>query len=168
VVSWLVHTQDEERQVTRLQVDPEPRTALADAARDVSGFPRLAASAPGYHPWLLMAMLGEQQISFAADCAGAFYRGLETVGRVQEQAAHQALELHERAAILSRQAADPTRLVTLPWMLLIADLDAGRRFWQTLCRESVDQLTALQQCVARYVATEQQVGAALLPQLADD
>lgn len=153
--------------MTRPQAHPGSRTALSETAGDVPGFPRLAASAPGCHPWLLMAMLGEQQIGFAADCAGAFYRGLETVGRVQEQAAHQALELHDRAAALSRQTVDPSRLMALPWLLMMADLDAGRRFWQTLCRESVDQLAALQQCVARYVATEQRVGAALLPQLAD-
>jgi hypothetical protein len=133
---------------------------------EVPDFNLLSASAPGCHPWLLLAALGEKQIGFAADCAGTVLKGLETLGRVQEQVAHGAVVRHQRAMAITRQAAEPARLMALPWALLMVDLDAANRYWQALARATIDQVATLQQCVSRHLAEEQQVGAGLLPRLA--
>ncbi len=153
--------------MTSAKAAPATRRAVMPAPDDgMTMFPRFAAGAVGFHPWLLLSMLGERQIRFSADCARAMFQGLETVGRIQEQVARQAVTRHERVAALSRQAADPASLAMLPWILLLADVDAASHLWQALMHETLEQATFLQGRVTRHLADEQQVGVALLPQLA--
>lgn len=152
--------------MTRAPASGNPPPGITPDDTDaLPGFPRLAASAAGFHPWLLLAMLGEQQVAFASDCARAMLHGLETLGKVQEQVAQQTMLLHERAATASRQAPDLHSLAMLPWTLLLADVTAATRFWGAVGQEAVDQAASLQRRVSRYLADEQQVGVALLPQL---
>ncbi len=113
----------------------KPRTAPAAAATD--------------NGWSTAGDLPRQQLSAATETACAMFRGFEAMRRIQEQAAHEALEHYARATALIRQTDDPKRLMEIQAELLRFDLDGSARYWQQLGAAAVDMQREMMGCCAQ-------------------
>ncbi|MGH8831055.1 MAG: phasin family protein [Polaromonas sp.] len=97
------------------------RPASTQKARDIN-----------LNPWNLLADLGRQQLTVANECASALFRGNEAMGKIQQDAAHQASE-HLATAVKKLQgpcqAAD---LLAIQSELLRVNLQGVGQYWQQL------------------------------------
>lgn len=101
--------------------------------------------------WNAANELPRQQLSLAAESACAMFRGFETMRRIQEKAAHQALEHYARAAEQIRQADEPGRLMEIQADLLRFDLEGATQYWQQLGAAAVDMQREVMGCYAHLV-----------------
>jgi len=109
-----------------------------------------AAAAPEA-VWSAASDLPRQQLSAATESACAMFRGFEAMRRIQEQAAHEALEHYARATALIRQADDPNQLLEIQAELLRFDLDGSARYWQQLGAAAVDMQREMLGCCAHLI-----------------
>lgn len=114
--------------------------------------PRTAPAVATPEPvWNAASELPRQQLSAATESACAMFRGFEAMRRIQEQAAHDALEHYARATAQIREANDPNRLMEIQAELLRFDLDGSARYWQQLGAAAVDMQREMLGCCAHLI-----------------
>ena len=80
--------------------------------------------------WNFFSNLGREQYAIAMENACIWFRSRETLRQVQQQAAHQALIIHEAAAKELRDTSGPADLVTVQSDLMSFYLEGPSQYWQ--------------------------------------
>jgi hypothetical protein len=113
--------------------------------------------------WNAASDLPRQQMTLAAESACAMFRGFEAMRRIQERAAHEALEHYSRAVEQIRHTDEPNLLMEIQAELLRFDLEGATQYWQQLGAAAVDMQRELIGCCAHMVdnGTLQRVTSAL-------
>lgn len=101
--------------------------------------------------WTAASELPRQQLSLATESACAVFRGFEAMRKVQEQAAHQALQHYSRAAEKLKHAGEPAQLMEIQAELMRFDLEGATQYWQQLGAAAVDMQRELMECCTHMV-----------------
>lgn len=110
------------------------------------------ASAADFAPWNLLANLGRLQFALVADSASAMFRGAETIGKVQQQAAHQAAAHHESAAQRLRDPREPAELLAIESELLRFDMQGAAHYWQQISMTAWKTQLEMMGCASHLLA----------------
>jgi hypothetical protein len=100
------------------------------------------------------ADFGRQQAVVANEAACALFRGLEAIFKIQQQAAHAALERHAAAVHDLASGSDLGRVMATQAKLFNSDLAASMRYWEDLATASMEMHTELAGCAAHLVDSE--------------
>lgn len=76
--------------------------------------------------------LPRQQLTLATEGACAMFQGFEAMRRIQEKAAHEALEHYSNAAKRLKDSSDPAQLLEIQADLMRFDLDGATRYWRQI------------------------------------
>jgi hypothetical protein len=90
-----------------------------------------AAATPA-ETWNAALDLPRQQMTLATEGACAMFQGFESMRRIQEQAAHEALMHYTKAAQRLKEANDLAQLLEIQAELMRFDLDGATRYWQQI------------------------------------
>lgn len=101
-----------------------------------------------------LAEIPRQQAVVAAETACALFRGFESMRRIQEQAAHQALVRHGAVAEKLRSPLQPLELFALQANLARVDLDAAARYWQDLAAAALEMQTEMAGSCAHLISAD--------------
>ena len=88
--------------------------------------------------WNAASDLPRQQLSLATESACAMFRGFEAMRKIQEKAAHQALQHYSRAAEKLKEASEPAQLMQIQADLMRFDLESATQYWQQLGAVAAD------------------------------
>lgn len=110
--------------------------------------------APALAPWDWSLELARQQVAVATEGASTWFRGLQAMQRIQEQAAREASQRRAEVADKLRKPCTPTELLALQTELVRQDLDAATRYWQQVAGAAAELGTELCACGAHLVDTE--------------
>ena len=94
-------------------------------------------------PWNHLAEFQRQQIALATECASALFRGIESIRKTQQEAAHQASAHHASTTQKLRsteQAEDWLALMSAP---LCIDMEGAEKYWKQLAAASVQVQTEM-------------------------
>jgi hypothetical protein len=114
---------------------------------------REATPAPSA-PLDILADLGRQQMSVAADASCALLRGFENMRRIQQQAAHEASARHEAVAGKLHGACAPTDLLAMQATLLQQDWQGASRYWQDLAASALEMQVEMMGCASHLLDSE--------------
>ena len=120
---------------------------------------RKSAAARGAAPTQLtplgiLADLGRPQMCVAAEASGAMLRGLETMRRIQQEAAHDASVRHDAVAGKLHNARAPMDLMAMQAELLQADWQSANRYWQDLAGTAIEMQVEMMGCASHLVDSE--------------
>lgn len=101
--------------------------------------------------WSAASEVPRQQLTLAAESACAVFRGFEAMRKIQEKAAHQALQHYSRAAEQLKETSEPARLMQIQADLLRFDLEGATQYWQQLGAAAADMQRELMACCAHMV-----------------
>jgi class 3 adenylate cyclase len=116
------------------------------ATKRNSGSPATAPAASPEAAWDAASDLSRQQMTLAAESACAVFRGFESMRKIQEKAAHQALQHYSRAADKLREASGPAQLMQIQAELMRFDLEGATQYWQQLGAVAADMQRELMEC----------------------
>lgn len=111
-----------------------------------------AAAAPA--PASPLAELGRQQAAVAADVSCAMFRGFEAMRRIQQDAAHGAVERHDAAAKKLRGTSDAADVLAVQSELLVDGLQSAARYWQELAAAALEMHSEMLGCATRLVGSQ--------------
>jgi len=114
---------------------------------------REAAPAP-LAPLDFLTDLGRQQMCVAAEASTAMLRGIETMRRIQQQAAHDASARHEAVAAKLHDARAPADLMALQAGLLQADWQSASQYWQDLAGTVLEMQVEMMGCASHLVDSD--------------
>jgi len=114
---------------------------------------REAAPVP-FAPLGILVDLGRQQMCVAAEASGAMMRGLETMRRIQQEAAHDVAARHEALAGKMHDARAPADLLAMQAGLLQADWQSANRCWQDLAGTAIEMQVEMMGCASHLVDSE--------------
>lgn len=112
-----------------------------------------AAPAP-FAPLGIWADLGRQQMCVAAEASSAMLRGLETMRRIQQEAARDASTRHEAMAGKLHDARAPADLLAMQADLLQADWQSANRYWQDLAGTAIEMQVEMMGCASHLLDSE--------------
>lgn len=120
---------------------------------------------------VLAGDLPRQQLAIGTRSACAFFRGFESMRKIQQRTAHHALAQYQAAAERLRQPCNPVDVLMLQAELLRFDLDEAARYWQQLGQAALEmqQMVLDSMAAALREESEEAVGnlqalAAAVPQ----
>jgi hypothetical protein len=128
-----------------------PKEFTMSTRKTATAQPAAAPLLPSFDGFGPFADLPRQQAALAAEAACAVFRGFESMRRVQEEAAHQALLRHGAAADKLKLPLKPMELLALETNLTRFDIDAAARYWQGLAAAAMEMQTELATCCAHMV-----------------
>lgn len=100
-------------------------------------------STSGISPWNHLVDLQRQQLALAAECASAMFRGVESIRRIQQEAAHQASAHHAAATQQLRGPEQPADLMALLSTPLRVDMEGVEKYWKQLAAATVQAQTEM-------------------------
>jgi len=83
-------------------------------------------------PLNMLSELTRQQLSMMTQAASAVLGSSEVLGKIQQQAAHQASLRHQAAAEMLRGEVEPLEVLTLQSDLLRQDMQETAQYWAQL------------------------------------
>ncbi|WP_037472164.1 phasin family protein [Simplicispira psychrophila] len=89
-------------------------------------------STSGALPWSHLADLQRQQLALATECASAVFRGVESMRKIQQEAAHQASAHHATATQQLRSPEPTADLMALLSTPLRVDMEGVQKYWNQL------------------------------------
>lgn len=101
--------------------------------------------------WRAASDVPRQQMSLATESACAMFRGFESMRKIQEHAAHEALQHYSDAADKLRQAGEPAQWVAIQADLLRFDFEGATQYWQQLGAAAMDMQRELMDCCVHMV-----------------
>lgn len=107
-----------------------------------------------FNPWFAAADFGTQQMAVATESAGAMFRGLETMRKVQQQAGERAMTRHSAVLEKMKAATEPAQLMALQSQLLAVDAENTSRYWQELGAAAMEMQTEMLGCCSHLVDSE--------------
>lgn len=115
-----------------------------------------AEGRPVPHPfaWDWAIDIGRQQLAVATEGACAFFGGLQSMRRIQEQAAREVTEHQALFTQQLRKPCSPIEVMALQGELLRFQLDAATRYWQQLAGAAMETGTEMMACGAHMVDAE--------------
>jgi hypothetical protein len=129
----------------------ETRTTAPATAQDALGDP-LAL-------WTTLLDLPRQQSAMATHAACAMFSGFEALRRIQEQAAHAALQHYQHAAQrLDRQCA-PVDVLSVQMDLARFDAEAAAAYWQQVVSSALQTQAQVAACAGELVDSEKVLAA---------
>lgn len=120
------------------------------ATKRNSSSPAAAAVTPEA-AWSAASELPRQQLTLAAESACAVFRGFEAMRKIQEKAAHQALQHYSRAAEKLKETSEPAQVMQVQADLLRFDLEGATQYWQQLGAAAADMQRELMECCTHMV-----------------
>lgn len=143
---------------------------------DFSSNPQKAAEKPlsDASPWNHLADLQRQQFALATECASALFRGVESMRKIQQEAAHQASAHHAAATQQLRSPAQTADLLALLSSPMRMDMEEVQKYWNQLAATSLQAQTEIMSSICRMfnnkssssIHSLQEVIQATLPPLA--
>lgn len=105
-------------------------------------------------PWAFAGDQGRQQLAVAAESACAMFRGFEAIRKIQERAAHQALQTHSAAADKLKGPCAPEDLMSIQSNLLRADLEGAARYWQEIAATAMEMQAQMMDCGSHLINSD--------------
>ena len=105
-------------------------------------------------PLALVSEHGRQQMAVALESACAMFRGFEAIRKIQERAAHQALQSHTDAADKLKKSNAPDDLMKVQANLLRANLDGASRYWQQLAQVATEMQAEIANCGSHLIQSD--------------
>lgn len=102
-------------------------------------------------------------MALAANTAAILFRGSEEIRYIQQQAAQQATERHEKIAQKLRENCTPAELLSLQADLLNFDVQGSAKYWQAIASAMLKTEVELMASAAHLVDTRS--GESLKPAL---
>lgn len=90
--------------------------------------------------------IGLEQLMMATDMSCAMLRGFEAIGKVQQDAAHEAVRRYEVTARRLHISGKPQDLLALQAELFRCDLQEATRYWQNLGAAALEMQTEIWGC----------------------
>jgi hypothetical protein len=112
------------------------------------------AGAAALTPIGILADLGRQQMSVAAEASSALLRGFETMRRIQQETAQEASERHQAVAQKLHGACAPMDAMALQAGLLQADLQTANRYWQDLAGTAIETQVEIMSCASHLLDSD--------------
>lgn len=105
-------------------------------------------------PWNQLAVWQRQQLTLATECASVMFRGVESMRRVQQEAAHQMSAQH--AAITEQlrsaeQLADLLPLLSTPMRI---DMESVEQYWKQLAGATLQAQVEMMNSVCQMFSSE--------------
>ncbi|OGB06131.1 MAG: hypothetical protein A3E79_07260 [Burkholderiales bacterium RIFCSPHIGHO2_12_FULL_61_11] len=98
--------------------------------------------------------LSRQQLGFVTESACAIFRSSEAMRKVQQEAAHQALEHYAAAARKLHGACQPADLLAIQSELLSFDLQEASQYWQKLMAAALQAQTEMVSTTSNMLNSE--------------
>ncbi len=111
-------------------------------------------------PWAFAGDQGRQQMAVATESACAMFRGFEAMRKVQERAAHQALQSHSAAAAKLKGPCAPADLMSIQSNLLRANMQGATQYWQELAATAMEMQAQLMDCGSHLINSDAMLEAA--------
>lgn len=121
------------------------------ASKRNSGSPATSPVPTPEAAWDAASDMSRQQMTLVVDSACAVFRGVELMRKVQEKAAHQALQHYSRAADKLREASGPAQLMQIQAELMRFGLEGATQYWQQLGAAAADMQRELLECSTHMV-----------------
>ena len=118
----------------------------------------LDASPVPPNPMDFFAELSRQQLALSMQGACAMFRGSQAIRHIQEQAAHQALEQHEKAVQKLRDSSDSADLMAVQSDLMRFDMAGAVQYWQQLGQAALKTQAEMMDCATRMLGAPQDNG----------
>jgi hypothetical protein len=114
---------------------------------------RRAAAAP-FTPLGILADLGRQQMSVAAEASNALLRGFETMRRIQQEATQETSARHQAVAAKLHGACAPADAMAIQADLMQADWQSANRYWQDLAGTAIETQVEMMGCASHLLDSE--------------
>jgi Phasin protein len=134
---------------------PKGLTMTANVSR-LHPLPERAATPSS--PWDFFSDFNRQQLAVATQGACAVFRGSQAMRHIQEQAAHQALMQHERAAQKLSNSQERADLMAIQSELMRFDMSSAAQYWQQLCQAALKTQAEMLVCVTQMWGAPQDNG----------
>ncbi len=102
----------------------------------------------------ILADLGRQQMSVAADASCALLRGFEAMRQIQQKAAHDASVRHEAVSEQLHKGCAPADLMSIQASLLQGDWQEASKYWQELAATALEMQVEMMSCASHLVDSE--------------